>query len=124
MALLTCRECSGKVSDTAENCPHCGAPVSESLVRARPAAPAELTPVEKKSGSSWWKWLLGIPIGLFVLFVIIGLAGGWDNKKGGYSSRNEAVDAACEKMMSDSALGNERRMTRQICDQMKAANQK
>jgi hypothetical protein len=29
MALISCRECQGKVSTEAESCPHCGCPVSE-----------------------------------------------------------------------------------------------
>jgi len=31
MAILVCKECGGKVSDKANTCPHCGAPVSISL---------------------------------------------------------------------------------------------
>ncbi|MFT6923837.1 MAG: RNA polymerase subunit RPABC4/transcription elongation factor Spt4 [Crocinitomicaceae bacterium] len=31
MALIECIECKGKVSDLAENCPHCGAPVAISV---------------------------------------------------------------------------------------------
>jgi ribosomal protein L40E len=29
MALLICEECKGKVSSKADNCPHCGCPVSD-----------------------------------------------------------------------------------------------
>lgn len=39
MALLTCPDCSGKVSSEASNCPHCGRPAP------RPAAaPLQITP--------------------------------------------------------------------------------
>ena len=51
MALITCVDCGGKLSDKAEACPHCGCPVEASL--ARPSAPAVkapvLAPVQKPS---------------------------------------------------------------------------
>lgn len=43
MALITCWECGGKVSDSAATCPHCGAPLKG---KAGPAAPAAEKPVE------------------------------------------------------------------------------
>lgn len=60
-------------------------------------------------------WFLGVPLGLFVLFVLIGLAGGWDSG----NSKAAVVERECEKMLNDSALGPERRMARATCDQMK-----
>ncbi|MGE4241737.1 hypothetical protein [Ramlibacter sp.] len=39
-------------------------------------------------------------------------------------AREKRVDDECEKMMADSALGDERRLTRQICEQAKAAARK
>ena len=36
--------------------------------------------------------------------------------------KGRRIDAACEQMLADSALGSERRMTRQVCDQMKEKN--
>lgn len=36
MALLTCSECSGKVSSKADKCPHCGSPVDQSNQQASP----------------------------------------------------------------------------------------
>lgn len=64
MAIIACGECSGKVSDTAAVCPHCGAPV------AKKAAPAPAVPAKKSGGV--WKWILGVPVGLFVLVMIVG----------------------------------------------------
>lgn len=29
MGLINCHECTGKVSDTAASCPHCGAPLAQ-----------------------------------------------------------------------------------------------
>ncbi|EIW6571519.1 zinc ribbon domain-containing protein [Escherichia coli] len=30
MALINCRECGNQISDTANSCPHCGAPLNHS----------------------------------------------------------------------------------------------
>lgn len=66
MAIIACKECGGKVSDTAVTCPHCGAAVAT----PKPAAPV-VVPVEKK-GNTWWMWVFGVPVGLFVLVMVIG----------------------------------------------------
>lgn len=52
MTLITCGECGNQVSSTAKNCPSCGARV--------------------KPKSKLWLWLIGVPIGIFVIFAIIG----------------------------------------------------
>lgn len=57
-------------------------------------------------------------VGLFVLLGVIGM--NMDPATSARYDRQAAVDEACEKMMSDAALGNERRMTRQMCDELKA----
>lgn len=64
MAIIECRECHGKVSDTAAACPHCGAPA--------PSPQDTASEATEKPGGGWWKWVLGIPIGLFVLMMVIG----------------------------------------------------
>ena len=64
MALIQCAECKGQVSDSAAACPHCGAPVAGSAGAAVPAA--------AKKGGGIWKWVLGVPVGLFVLVMIVG----------------------------------------------------
>lgn len=53
MALITCKECGNAVSDSAKTCPKCG--------------------VRVRSGGKVWKWLLIVPIGVFVIFAIIGM---------------------------------------------------
>lgn len=68
MAIISCAECSGKISDTAATCPHCGAPGPKSDT-ATTMAPQDA--VVKKSGGVW-KWVLGVPVGLFVLFMGFG----------------------------------------------------
>lgn len=54
MALITCKECSNEVSSTAAACPKCGARV--------------------KPKSNVLPWVLGVPVGLFVLMMAIGSA--------------------------------------------------
>lgn len=51
MALITCHECGGKVSDAATACPHCGAPVL-------PAAPAPTPPRGAFAGLI--EWVVGL----------------------------------------------------------------
>jgi len=50
MALLNCPECTGKVSDKASACPHCGAPIDTAVAagnppQPQPAASSDLNPV-------------------------------------------------------------------------------
>lgn len=35
MAITTCKECGGQVSDKAEKCPHCGAPIKKPLMHRK-----------------------------------------------------------------------------------------
>lgn len=65
MALISCRECTGKVSDTAAACPHCGAAVAQPVF-------ATALPVPEKEKSTWWMWVLGVPVALFILVMVIG----------------------------------------------------
>ncbi len=60
MALIACVECGGKRSDSAANCPHCGAAIA--LAAAT---------VSKKSGGIW-RWVVGVPLGLFVFVMVLG----------------------------------------------------
>ena len=117
--MIICSECHGNVSDTAATCPHCGAPVAIQL-GATASAQDTASADREKAGSTWWKWVIGVPVGLFVLFIVIGLAGGWNTQAGSYSSKAARIDAECEKMLSDSVPGTQRQMTRQVCDKMKA----
>ena len=62
-------------------------------------------------------WILGVGAGLFVLMLIIG-ANVSPEKARAYAAQDQA-DTMCDKMMSDAALGAERRMTREMCDRLK-----
>jgi hypothetical protein len=52
MPLINCPECNKEISDKAKSCPHCGA--------------------KKKGSWLWLKLLIGIPVGLFLLMMLIG----------------------------------------------------
>lgn len=66
--------------------------------------------------------ILGFIVGgiavLFVLMLIIG--SNVSPEKAAQYDKEARADAMCDQMMSDSALGNERRMTREMCNQLKA----
>lgn len=60
MALITCPECSGKVSDKAYSCPHCGFPMKEQKILEKPRKATRkrranglgsIVPLRRKSGT-------------------------------------------------------------------------
>jgi len=67
-------------------------------------------------------YALAAAVGLFVVMLII-VAMTPEDKRRQYS-HEAMVDRECSRMLSDSALGAERRMTRDICEGMKAENKK
>lgn len=71
MALTTCGECGGKVSDQAATCPHCGAPVARSQSMLPPPSAASSSPptTVKKGGDSGAGWIF------LALLVVAGLVG-------------------------------------------------
>ena len=72
MAILECKECKGKVSDTAAACPHCGAPVPSPAPAPKAAQPAVPAPAPKASGRkiSGWK-IAGTVIAAFIVLSLI-----------------------------------------------------
>ena len=71
MAMTTSRECSADISTTAKACPKCGAVVPKAAV---------------------WPWLIGIPVGLFVLMLIYGAS------IPEYESNARELRRVCEQM--------------------------
>lgn len=72
MAILECKECQGKVSDTAAACPHCGAPVSSQSATPQATQPAAPTPAKSSKKMSGWK-IAGL---LFAAFIVVSCIGG------------------------------------------------
>ncbi len=60
-------------------------------------------------------YLVGGIVGLFLLMLVIGASVSPESAK--RMAKEKQLDEICEKAMADSALGAERRMTRQICDE-------
>lgn len=54
MGMVACKDCGKEISDSAKACPGCGAPTGK--------------------GGFPWRWVLGIPAGLFTMFMIYGLS--------------------------------------------------
>ena len=74
MALVKCSECGKEISDKAQSCPGCGAPIGAAQTTSTPTAPSSQPP--KKSGKL--KYIL---VGFFVVVVLGGLIGKKDDKK-------------------------------------------
>jgi hypothetical protein len=116
MPMTFCKECDGKVSDTAATCPHCGAPVAAPAANYVSSAPEMPPPVKEKS--TWWMWVIGVPIGLFILMMIIGSLNSNPEKsrardvyslcmsdlesaKRGMSSTQSFIAGTCESLRND-----------------------
>lgn len=54
MALIACTACGNQVSDDAKSCPKCGH--------------------RMKAPSRWYLWVLGVPLGGFLIMMVIGAA--------------------------------------------------
>jgi hypothetical protein len=86
MALITCGECNGKVSDQAEACPHCGCPVEASITTASPGS-------LQLASRPWSPYLLMvIAIGSAILGSPLAMLWGgivttWNWRRFGYTSR-------------------------------------
>lgn len=60
-------------------------------------------------------YLIGGVVALFLLMLVIGASVSPESAK--RMAKEKQLDEICGKAMEDSALGAERRMTRQICDE-------
>ena len=64
-------------------------------------------------------WIAGISVAILALMMVVG--SNMSPEESARRDRAAAADSECDKMMSDAALGAERRMTREICDRLKAS---
>ena len=95
MALIKCSECGHMISDKAQRCPKCGAPVvvSESPMTQTPAPTAspyqkDIPEHTKRSKSTWLYILLGILAVLLIILVFVV----W-KKYSPTSSQDESINA-------------------------------
>lgn len=129
-----CPSCGRGLAVEALECLQCGAmfgPTSAWQPRARqlgealvpdlpqpePAKPRPVAAVAAKPRANWLLWIIVVPVGLFVAMMIIGSL--VPKETSDRWAKEKAIDEACERMIGDSALGYERRMTRQMCDEMR-----
>ena len=63
MALVDCRECSGRIAESAQTCPHCGAP------GPNPKKPNIVDDLSDAFGTVVW-----LVVSLVVLLVVLGFA--------------------------------------------------
>ena len=80
--MIPCKECGSEISSTAKACPKCGAEVPQKSV---------------------WPWVIGVPVGLIVLFL------GYGFTIPEYESRARAERNVCYQLAGNS--GN-----RYVCD--------
>jgi len=67
MPLIHCPDCNQQISDRAESCIHCGAPLREQPPRARQTGPEPHTVTTEATGKQWKAFQL-----IGVLFIAIG----------------------------------------------------
>ena len=87
MAIITCPECNKEISDQAKACPFCGA--------------------KKPASWLWLKLLVGIPVGLFVLMMIVGTWASSSSSSSGASgskSNDRAAIKLCWEQQSRKSL--------------------
>jgi hypothetical protein len=87
MPLITCKECGNEVSSEAKACPKCGARV--------------------KRRSLAWLWVLIVPLGIFVVFAIIG----GNDPKIQTMGHDRRVYEQCMKEFNDELLDRNARQT-------------
>lgn len=84
----------------------------------QPAPDSAAQPASSKRGSPVWVWVVGIPIAFLVVFLGFG-ALTMTPEKAAFYDKERAIKEACSNLTADSAPGTERRMTREMCNQMK-----
>lgn len=94
MAIIQCKECGGKVSDRATECPHCGCPIIQDATNApeseelNPASEQELTEQPK---SKLWLWVI-----LAIVACAVGVGAYWFISKD--KSETGAAESAIEQV--------------------------
>lgn len=102
MALISCRECGGKVSDAAPACPHCGFPQS---ANEKTTVPAYQAPGVAKTNSIRNGCLAAalVVVGLIIVLVVLSnLSGGRERQaKSGADSAPRILKSEQENLLRD-----------------------
>lgn len=115
MALINCAECNKEISDKATACPHCGVPrqpMEQTTTR--------LTDTETQKKSSVWKWVIGAPIGAFVLLMVVGSCAGNTPEGQARSSDRAAIDLCWKEQSRKSLDPGTARFAASACERMES----
>lgn len=111
MALIACAECGKEISDKAAACPHCGAPV---------VGAAPVMTVTTQQPSSWWKWLIVVPVGGFLLLMLIGSCSGTPESRAAKSRQSSAIALCWQEQAKKSNDPATARLIAETCEKMAA----
>lgn len=111
MALIACAECGKEISDKAAACLHCGAPVTGA---------ATVAPPDATKSSSWWKWLIGVPVSGFLLLMLIGSCSGTPESRAAKSRQSSAIALCWQEQAKKSNDPATARLMAEACEKMAA----
>lgn len=102
MAIISCAECGGQVSDKAATCPHCGVVVAP-IDAAKP-----LVETRSSGGFKWWLW---VPLALVAIFFSFPYMAHSPAERAAISARADCErvfpaerGGRCERVYSDTLL--------------------
>ncbi len=113
MALVSCSECGMSMSDRAAACPHCGAPNSQPTG----SQPASQTQAPTKRGSLW-KWVLGIPLFIFLFVMIVGTIVGSSPEAQERAKDRDKIDACWGLQGKKSIDPSAARLAAGLCERL------
>lgn len=115
--MIACAECSKEISNKAASCPHCGAPIAAPAPPHASNAPA----LEAKStGSSWLKWLIGVPVGGFIILMIVGSCAGNTPDGKARAAARDAIGLCWSEQAKKSLSPGAARFVAGACEKMEA----
>lgn len=114
MAIVFCQECRKEISDKAQACPHCGAPLA--LAAEKPIPVVVVT--EGKKGGRVWMWILGVPAALFIVVMVIGATVGNTPEAQQRSLERDKISACWDLQKKKSLDPSTARFTASLCERM------
>lgn len=123
-----CPNCNYELLVTAEACPKCKAifdekgwsPTKTREGNSRNAERMEEPIAIQKTSSNLWKWLLGVPVGGFVLVMVIGSCAGRDPNVVSRVSEKDAISYCWEQQARKSLDPATARFAASACERMES----